>query len=225
MSVTAEQLPITSPCPITLDRSGISAQDRRMFCEHCTKDVHLLSQMSETEARALMTRESGRDICVSYAQKSDGSIRFRTEPALVPVAALRRGPAFRPAPVHAGPPRSLTLGFVLGASMFLAACTPHSEPEVVGGIEAPAKVEEPAPEVEPCEPEREREPRAGGLRAEPLPPPEMLVDGGMIARPLPEDAPPEPPPKVKKVDRPRSHKRGGIRARPVPRNQDPLADL
>ena len=222
MSVKAEQLEITSPCPITLDRSAIGARDKAMFCAHCTKDVHLLSQMTEPEARALMKTQAGRDICVSYAIRDDGSIRFREEPSLVPVTALlSRRPS--PAPVSAkvdAPRRRMSLVASIGASMLLAACTPHGEPEpevLVGNVQV--QVEEPIElhEDTPCD---DPMPVAGGLRAEPLPEPELvpepeqMVDGGLKAQPLPE-------PPAAKI----SPRRGGLRARPIEIDRDPLLEL
>ena len=220
MSIEAKQIAITSPCPITLDRSGVSAQDKAMFCAHCTKDVHLLSQMTESEARELMQEQAGRDICVSYAIRSNGSIRFRPDPQLIPARALTRRPAPVPATVSSAPRRRMSLAAAVGASLLLAACTPHGEEQVVGAIEAAPVVEQPELlEVIPCEEPDPPLPVAGGLRAEPLPEPEEMVDGGLVAEPLPE---PEP-----KADKPtkaiKTHKRGKIRARSM--DDHPLVDL
>lgn len=231
MSIQVDQLPITSPCPINLDRSGVSAKDRQMFCEHCTKDVHLLSQMTESEARALMNREAGKDICVSYVPRSDGSIRFRPEPAFVPATALTRAQP-RTRTVRANHRLSLALG-----GMLLAACTPHGDAEPK---QDPLRVEVPADEVIPCDDDGSNEPEpdyaiAGGLRAEPI---ELEpVEGGLVPPELePEDEPkPEPedepgadgePEQAKRPKDPlkhrEMHRRGGIRA---PADLDPLGDL
>ena len=231
MSVKAEQLEITSPCPITLDRSAVSARDKAMFCAHCTKDVHLISQMTESEARELMKAQAGRDICVSYSTRGDGSIRFREDPSLVPVTALR---SRRSAPARVDAPRRrMSLVASIGASMLLAACTPHGDEDLVGKIEVRAEQTEPErpeqPDLReeiPCD---DSEPVEGGLRAEPLPepdpiPPEQMVDGGLRAEPLPEDPPPIAEPEVVKI-RPSKDmpKRGGLRAHPIER--DPLPGI
>ena len=233
MSVKANQVDITSPCPITLDRSAVSAKDRAMFCAHCTKDVHLLSQMTESETRELMKAEAGRDICVSYSTRDDGSIRFRPEPKLVPVTSLRRRPTHASAPaIKFNAPRRLSMVATLGATMLLAACTTHGKPEAADGIKAQPVVVEVVtqPEVEeqtPCD-GPEYPAVAGGLRAEPLPelPPEEFVDGGIRAEPLPEPIPeaqPEPPAVTPKISKP--HVRGGMKARPIEHAEDPLAQL
>ncbi|GEM_PF-1107540 len=214
MSVQTEQLPITSPCPITLEREGISAQDKQMFCAHCTKDVHLLSNMRENEVRALLRDRAGDDICVSYAMQKNGSIRFadskdqavrvQPTPALVPVTHLRRRSAS-----HSLVASLAASVAVIGTSAILAGCTPHAESEVQTDAQAePSKghlLEGP----------REREVEEivdGGIRAEPLgeilpespcpspldeelnQEPLPLAAGGIRAMPLPEQHPPEPPP-------------------------------
>jgi hypothetical protein len=224
MTVKPEQIEITSPCPITLDRSGASPADRELFCGHCSKEVHLLSHMSEAEARELLARREGDDICVSYAIRPDGSIRFRPEPPVVPASALVRGsigprrasgsPA--PSPLQ----RSLAMAASIGAAAWLSACTPHSsETEAKPETEDQAKPE-PQPEIqevvaggltalpigdEPCDPELD-EPVEGGLKAIPVPEPEpdVVVDGGLEAAPIAEHPKPIP------------HKAGGLRAMPVP---------
>ena len=234
MSVEAKQIAITSPCPITLDRSGIAPADKAMFCAHCTKDVHLLSQMTESEARDLMRQEAGQDICVSYAIRQDGSIRFRPEPKLIPANNLtRRSVPTPPARQVPAPRRRMSLVATIGASLLLAACTPHNPADEVVGEVAVQPVDQPElVEQVPCE-----EPMpAGGLRAEPLPEPEpeMLVDGGMRAEPLPEPVAepeskePEPQAKVDEAKPPKERwkgrKRGGIRAHPIG-SDDPLAGI
>ena len=128
MSVHERQVEITSPCPIELDRSGVGAQDRSMHCAHCVKDVHILSNMSEREARAFLAAHAGENICVSYAKGKDGQIRFRDEgvgggcgggcgpsaPTLVPRSSLtRRVRAARTAAVST--PRSRATSRASGA--------------------------------------------------------------------------------------------------------------
>ncbi|KIG15886.1 hypothetical protein DB30_05193 [Enhygromyxa salina] len=193
MSVDKAQIQITSPCPISLDRSGVSQADRSMFCGHCVKDVHLLSKMSEREARVFMREHEGQDICVSYAIRADGGIRFRPEPAeasLVPIERLAR----RRAPQR---PR-LAQAASIGAAALLAACTAHSDPEpapdkptapLVQRAEPVEPVEPTPPVDQPCDPADPTEPLvAGGLVAMPIDEIEhdVQVEGGIKAVPVPE---------------------------------------
>ena len=221
MSVHDRQIPITSPCPISLDRSGVGPAAQKMFCEHCTKDVHLLSQMSEGEARDLLRNRAGDDICVSYNVRKDGRIQFRPEPALVSPSSLVRSRPMR---------RGLSMAASVGAAAILSACTPHSEPEPsqqteVVEPEIDVTIEEKIEEKIEDEPPVE-EVVAGGITAEEIPPVEPCdsdltqVDGGIRAEPLAKPA---------EVGRERPvHVRGGVRARPVADpfpgvdDQDPL---
>lgn len=200
MAVKPDQIAITSPCPITLDRSGVSAKDRAMFCAHCSKDVHILSHMTEYEARRFMASRAGEDICVSYGIKKDGSIRFRSEPelaSLVPASALLRN---RPTP------RRLGRFATLGATAMLAACTAHGEPQVVGEVTVADNlpvVQTPVIPDAPCDPQDDLL-VDGGMRAEPI---DEMVEGGLEAAPI------DPPPM----------KRGGLRAIPVEPEPVPVA--
>lgn len=203
MTVDARQIPITSPCPIDLDRSGIGAKDREMHCRHCRKDVHLLSHMTEAQARDLMLERAGQDICVSYAVKHDGGIRFRPdERTLVPAAALVRPRVSRRLP------RLVTLG----ATALLAACTAHGEPEQVGPLASddtiPVVTVPVIPDAEPCDPGGDDVMVDGGIEAAPVPEVKMMPRGRIRAQPV------EPP-------EPEVMKAGGLRAAPL---DDPLDD-
>ena len=182
-----------------------------MFCDHCVKDVHLLSKMTEHEARAFMREHEGEDICVSYAIRPDGGIRFRAEPKLVPVAALARRMA-RPGPPRMGPQR-MGMAASIGAAALLAACTAHSQPEpepAPSKQDAPIEVRvEPAPPVvEPCDP--------GELV-------DMQVEGGIRAMPL--DDPPQPTVAPQPDRKPVPHRRGGVRAKPIHDSKSALLDI
>lgn len=212
MAVERKQIPITSPCPIELDRSGVAAGDRQLHCAHCTKDVHLISQMTEPEARDLFRQRAGEDICVSYALRPDGQIRFRPEPALVAPASLVRSPTTR----------RMSMAASIGAAALLSACTPHTDPnpELADEVEVtvPREIEAPPEEVV-----------AGGMVAEPLPEqleqpeqpeqpcdPEddIQVDGGLKAMPI-DEIPPEPDAEPLPMARPEPHMAGGLRAHPI----------
>lgn len=196
MSVDHDQLPITSPCPITLDRSGVQDRDRSMFCDHCTKDVHMLSKMTEREARAFLRAHDGQDICVSYAIRKDGEIRFRSDPPLVPVAALARRPK----------PRRLAMVASIGAAALLAGCAPHSEPESATAKTSDKVVTQQI--EEPCEPD---------------PHEDIQVDGGIRAMPIDEPPPVENVEPIAEIGvKPEMHMAGGIRARPL--RPEPIID-
>jgi hypothetical protein len=188
MSVEAGQIPITSPCPITLDRGGVTPEDRSMFCDHCVKDVHLVSKMTEHEARAFMQDHAGEDICVSYVIRSDGRIRFRPEPELVPVHALVRQP------------QRLAMVASVGAAALLAACTAHSDPERIHVDAAPT--EQRVEQVEPTIPSMPSEPPPGVEPCDPLDVGDLQVGGGLRAQPIPQP----------KLNPPRQPVRGRIRA-------------
>ena len=218
MSVQSKQVEITSPCPITLDRSGVAANDRELFCGHCSKEVHLLSHMSESEARTFMAERAGDDICVSYAIKPDGSVRFRPEPPpLIPVSALTR------------PLQRLTVAASIGAAWLgLTGCTPHTDerdraeereqvakpepmPEelVAGGMVAEPIPEQPVGEQQPCDSDGQHED-------------DVMVDGGLKAEPI--DAPPvEPVGEVQPLQQPPDIvAAGGLRAEPLPHQPMPV---
>lgn len=196
MTVRADALPIESPCPLDLDPALSDGSRASWHCGHCDKRVHVLSSMTEAQARDFMASRAGEHLCVTYLERPDGTIKFRqpAPPRLVPVSALS--------------PRRLALG--LGAA--LAACTPVERPTPARSQDAPTveasvavadadddrkmsdlvrkaqeqtrtrPVEEPEPEVapepevEPPEPER-LIPRPGGIRARPLPPPTIAPMG------------------------------------------------
>lgn len=144
----ADELRITSPC--TLDIEDIAARNRgqRRFCEHCTKDVLVLSAMTESEAREALTAHAGREVCLSYSMDEDGQVLHRDEaaprmptrgPNLVPTGRLGRRRR-TPAPL----PRRLAALAASVAALSLAAltaCAPESA--------SPAS--ETAPEAAPME--------------------------------------------------------------------------
>lgn len=94
---------LARPCP--LDLGGIVPESApRFHCQHCDREVHVLSNMSEAEARrSLASRERP---CVAYLRGPNGQVRFR-EP-LVPVERLAR--------------RLLGAGALL---VSVAGCAPH----------------------------------------------------------------------------------------------------
>lgn len=208
----ADQLTITSPCPVELNED-LSNGEKRFFCGHCDKHVHVLSNMTQREAASFLATRKGQDTCVTYLHDAEGKVRFKTEPDIVPLARLRL------------PKRSVARR-AAAAALALAACTPYAEGEpaqvdhhvdvqVAGGIEAmpieptvetPPPVERPPPveyvaaggiaeveplELEPLEPTPELE-----LHPELVPPPVdkndhelMPVAGGLRPNIEPVDVP------------------------------------
>ncbi len=202
MAVEQRHVRITSPCPVELDPKRGKDGAKSWYCGHCDKNVHVLSNMTEGEARSLLAAKVGQDLCVSYATHEDGTIRFKApaapaaDPTVVPLSSLRR-PSSRPAAAAA---------VAAGLTAALAACTPHErvdrpqpQPQVVvqeqpleaGGIEP---VEIPTVDVEPTQmPEDD----------------DVMIDGGLEAAPIPE---PQPQPDVRSIPKP-----GGIRVAPLPK--------
>jgi hypothetical protein len=170
MTVRARDLEIRRPCPTRLDPQRADGGVKSWYCGHCEKSVHVLSNMTQSEARAFLAAREGQDLCVTYAVRRDGTIRFAPEPApardrsVVPVGALvRRRHALAAA----------------GLGLALAACAPHDNPGVEAGLrvgDPPAHLDRPSPTIPDA-------PRT--LRSAPSQPEEILVDGDMPARPLP----------------------------------------
>ena len=103
----ADDIRIPEPCHE--DWGRMLPEERGWHCRLCSKHVHDLSAMTETQVRALM--RSGQDICVAYDVTNAGEIVFQPEP-IVPIARLVRRPVGAAA---------------AGLALALAACTPHGE--------------------------------------------------------------------------------------------------
>lgn len=91
MPLLARSLPVVDRCPgeVTLRAEGRG----RSWCEHCTKPVHMLSELRLSEIRVLLAANVGRTICVSYRSDVDGVIATRREPARPMLAAALAGVA------------------------------------------------------------------------------------------------------------------------------------
>jgi len=165
----ADKLPISGLCPIDLDAIGFDRKASVSHCSHCTKSVHILSNMSRGEAIGFLRENRGQKLCVSYARDEEGRVRFRPEPrpmpALVPVARLRSRP-------------SRAAGFVaaLGVSATLAACTPHGDDpgDDPGVVDRVVQVDAPRTPPEAIETPPPEEVMAGMMMV-----PEEMVDGEM----------------------------------------------
>ncbi len=117
MTITSEELAISRPCPVDLDEEFRGSAAKRHYCDHCRKDVHMLSAMTEREATVFLSRNEGKDICISYHRRRNGEVAFAPEP-VVPVTQLLRK----------RPKRRSRLAAV-GVTVALAACTPHGTPQ------------------------------------------------------------------------------------------------
>jgi hypothetical protein len=209
MAVQQDDVRIQKPCPVSLDPARAANGVRGWHCGHCDKAVHVLSNMTETEARAFMVDNTGKDICVTYAVKKDGTIRFAPErvpvvaPAIVPLASLVR--------------RRHATAAAVGLGLALAACAPHDNARierqnitVIDSLAVPTPAvpvvptQPPTPVPDPQEDDRMVD---GEMAWEP--PVEARPAGGLRAMPI-ADEPCDPP---KKDDLPM---RGGRRAMPIP---------
>lgn len=75
-----DELHIQEPCH--QDWDAMESQGQRRFCDACTKHVHDLSAMTETEARALLDAPRPQDgLCIRYTSAPDGRVVFRDAPA------------------------------------------------------------------------------------------------------------------------------------------------
>jgi hypothetical protein len=81
----SHDLEIANPCHESWE--AMQGAGARRFCGVCRKDVHDLSAMAHTEARALLRAHTGASLCVRYTAEPDGTLRFRD---LVPRASLTR---------------------------------------------------------------------------------------------------------------------------------------
>jgi hypothetical protein len=171
MAVHRRHLKVVSPCPVELDPERGKRGEASWYCGHCKKNVHVLSNMTEADARQLLARNLGNEMCVSYAVHRDGRVKFKPAAAAAAVA--------------------LTAA--------LAACAPHDNDRVErptvtvhDGGAAPTPTPPTIPDrVEP-EPEPEHEIAFDGEVA--LDEPEEIVEGGLQADPLPEPDPAPPRP-------------------------------
>lgn len=195
----ADDIEVTRPCPLNLDEHGVDRSQREFHCDHCDKQVHVLSNHTEAEAEAMLPmlrRERG---CVSYVRRSDGTIAFREPTPVVPVARL-----------------TIPLRAAAGLALAFAACTPFDPPGretmVKGGIEAPPpRRPDPARETmvkggvdearpQPSEPATPCEPEAAAA-AEPVKPPEPAAQPGAARKAKPaKQASATPPTSARRED-------------------------
>jgi len=80
-AMALRHLRIAAPCNASFD--AMEGPGNRRFCESCEKHVHDLSAGTETEARRILDDANGGRICVRYAKRPDGTIRFRAAAAAI----------------------------------------------------------------------------------------------------------------------------------------------
>lgn len=66
-----DNLTVAKPCHAKW--SEMSGDERARFCSLCNKHVYNLSNMSRTEAEALIKAKEGK-LCVRFARRADGTI-------------------------------------------------------------------------------------------------------------------------------------------------------
>src|SRR6188474_1603408 len=71
-------LHIASPCPASWH--SMRGDDRVRFCDSCSKSVYNLSDLTATEATALI-RESEGHLCVRLYRRADGTVLTADCPA------------------------------------------------------------------------------------------------------------------------------------------------
>lgn len=69
-----QRLKVLSPC--SADWEKMVGNDQVRFCEHCSKSVNNISEMTREQALELVLRSNGR-LCVRYYKTSDQKINFQ----------------------------------------------------------------------------------------------------------------------------------------------------
>ena len=81
-----DQVRVASPCNASWDE--MLGDERVRFCMSCEKNVYNLSAMARDEAERLLQERVGKDLCVRFYQRADGTIM--TEDCPVGVKKKRR---------------------------------------------------------------------------------------------------------------------------------------
>jgi len=81
-----DQVRVASPCNASWDE--MLGDERVRFCMSCEKNVYNLSAMARDEAERLLQERIGKDLCVRFYQRADGTIM--TEDCPVGVKKKRR---------------------------------------------------------------------------------------------------------------------------------------
>lgn len=103
------KLPIRTPCAV--DFTKMKPADHGRFCADCKKVVHELAQLTEAEAKALVSSAQNGELCVRYVYDARGKVFFADTPRNIVSANLL---------VRAK--RVATAAAALAAPLALAAC-------------------------------------------------------------------------------------------------------
>jgi len=69
-----QRLKVLSPCSTEWEK--MVGNDQVRFCEHCSKSVNNISEMTREQALELVLKSNGR-LCVRYYKTSDQKINFQ----------------------------------------------------------------------------------------------------------------------------------------------------
>ncbi len=78
---------IAAPCPVSW--SSMQGTDQVRHCGQCNMKVYDLSEMTETDAEALLEKEEGK-LCVRFYRRADGTISTRDCPKGLAARAWNR---------------------------------------------------------------------------------------------------------------------------------------
>ena len=67
-----DSIEVRSPC--SQDWDSMRGNDEIRFCDHCSKDVHNLSEMTRKDIRKLIIR-SRENLCIRYTRRPDGTMK------------------------------------------------------------------------------------------------------------------------------------------------------
>ena len=84
--IPLEAIEIASPC--SADWNAMRGDDRARFCGTCQKNVYNLSNMSRTQAQALVAEKEGK-LCVQFYRRADGTVI--TDDCPIPLRPARNG--------------------------------------------------------------------------------------------------------------------------------------
>lgn len=84
--IPLEAIHIASPC--SADWNAMQGDDRARFCGTCQKNVYNLSDMTRTQAQALVAEKEG-NLCVQFYRRADGTVL--TDDCPVPLRPARNG--------------------------------------------------------------------------------------------------------------------------------------
>ncbi|MFO7566424.1 MAG: hypothetical protein R6X02_27525 [Enhygromyxa sp.] len=117
-----EQIEIEAPCDQDWDAMRPQAGGRRRWCDHCERQVHDLSRMSEPAARAFLRANAGR-ACVAYLEGPSGEVTFAPAPKFVAPERLAR----RSRPLV----EAAKLASAASIAVLLGGCAPHGDGQVI----------------------------------------------------------------------------------------------